>query len=155
MERLKVIFAGCFLFFLSFKSNSQTVDSKSNGVTMLKEFYTEYSKIGFTVDDKKKRNVILKKYCVLKLVKEAGEWGKDGHDLLTADWGMDKGSLASLKVTHSKDSNYRISYIMESFPVSPNTPVKQNVVLDVSLIKENGELKINSVKDLTKARRTN
>jgi hypothetical protein len=44
-----------------------------------------------------------------------------------------------------KDNKYIVSYVVDSFPVAPDKPVKKKVVLSVSVVKEGNEFKISAV----------
>lgn len=123
-------------------------------ITMLKEFYTEYCKqwavkpVPHPSDLYIKLSSLLEKYCTLKLRTEAKEWFDDGHDLLTNDWEIDVESLNTMTIVRDtgKENTYVVSYIVDSFPESPNKPEKKRVSLYVGIVKEGENYRIDSVK---------
>lgn len=129
--------------------NAQTGKS-DKAISMLKEFYTAYSKVSLKIEDLPKVDSLQEKYCTPQLRKEAKKYLEDGHDLLTDDWGMSKESLTSMTVVKdTKEYTYVVSYIVDSYPVAPDKPVKKKVVLQVTVIKEGENFKIDSVDSIS------
>jgi hypothetical protein len=146
------------LIAIAFVSKAQNNASDKQAIQMLKEFYTAHCKI-WTVKPplppetfNVKLDSLQKKYCTQKIRKEAKKGLDDvGYDLLTGDWGIDIESLKTMTVVKdsTKGNTYIVSYTVVGYPQSPTKPVKEHVILHVTLIKENGELKIASIKDST------
>jgi hypothetical protein len=130
--------------------------SVNNGAEkMIKEFYTKYCNLWKNTPSSVPANILHEKidslaqnYCTNSIRNEAKSWFEDGHDLFTNDWGIDLESLKSLSIVKdlTKSNTYSVSYIVESYPVSPDKPVKKQITLQVSVIKENDIYKINEVK---------
>jgi hypothetical protein len=123
---------------------------------MLKEFHTAHCKIWAIKPPPKsfesKLDSLQKIYCTQKLRKKATEYLSDqGFDLFTDDWGIDVESLKNMTIIKesTKENAFIISYTIIAYPQSLNKPVKEYVILHLTLIKENGRLKIASVKDST------
>ena len=150
-----------FLLIISFLPiplvlKAQASSSDKQAIKMLNEFYTAHCKIWVIKPTPKtlylKLDSLQKKYCTQKLRKEAKESFNDvGYDLLTGDWGIDIKSLKTLTIVKdsAKENTYIVSYMVIGYPQSPTKPVNELVILHVSLAKENGQLKIASIKDLT------
>jgi len=130
--------------------------SMNNGVEkMIMEFYTKYCNLWNNTPSSVPANILdekidslAQKYCTNSLRDEAKSWFQDGHDLFTNDWGIDVESLKSLSIVKdsTKSNTYTVSYIVETFPISPDKPVKKRITFQVSVIKENDIYKINEVK---------
>lgn len=126
--------------------NAQT-GKGDNAISTLKEFYTAYSKLSLKIDDLPKVDSLQEKYCTIQLRNEAKKYLEDGHDLLTDDWSISKESLTSMTVVKDTiEYSYVVSYIVDSYPVAPDKPVKKQVVLHVTVIKEGKNFKIDSVR---------
>lgn len=137
-------------------NNGCAAQSSSNddNIRMLKDFYTEYCKL-WSIKPVPLPNVLYlkldslqKRYCTQKIRTEAKEWFDDGHDLFTADWGIDVESLSTMSIVKDtvKENTYVVSYIVNAFPVSPDKPEKKKVSLYVGVIRDAESYKINSVK---------
>lgn len=122
---------------------------------MIKQFYTKYCNIWESTSSKAPANVLFEKidsltqkYCTKKIRNEAKKWFEDGHDLFTNDWGIDLESLKSLSIVKdsAKSNAFIVSYIVETYPVSPDKPVKKQIKLYLSAIKDNETYLINEVK---------
>lgn len=122
---------------------------------MIKEFYTKYCNTWNSSSSKVPANVLYEridsltqKYCTKKIRNDAKSWFEDGHDLLTNDWGIDLESLKSLTIVKdsTKSNAYIVSYMVETYPVSPDKPVKKQIKLYLSVIKEKDTYLINEVK---------
>jgi hypothetical protein len=132
--------------------SAQYNNSDNEIITMLNEFYVAYSNIWSTNSHSpdildSKLDSIQKKYCTLRLRNEAKEYLEDGHDLLTNDYGIEVESLRTLTII--KDSVEENSYIVSYNVVNSdaaNKPVKQNVLLNVFVVKEEETYKIDKVK---------
>jgi len=135
---------------------AQGSSSDKQAIEMLNEFYTAHCNIWAIKPPPKtlylKLDSLQKKYCTQKLRKQAKESFNDvGYDLLTGDWGIDINSLKTMTILKdsAKENTYTVSYMVIGYPQSPTKPVNEHVILHVSLAKENGQLKIASIKDLT------
>jgi len=128
--------------------NGQTNVNDKQAISMLKKFYTAYSNVSLRIEDLHKVDSLQEKYCTPQLRKEAKEYLQDGHDLLTDDWGISKESLTSMKIIKepTKENIYVVSYIVDSYPVAPDKPVKKQVNLYITVVKEVESYKIASVK---------
>ena len=124
-------------------------------INLLKECYTANAKIWSAEYEPNvfysKCDSLYTKYCTDSFKERANKIVLYGFDALTADeWGIDLKSLKSLSVTKSSESTstdlYIVSYFMEVFPVSPAEPVEYLITLEVNVIHEGGEYKINRVK---------
>jgi hypothetical protein len=153
--------AGFILLLLTsiFTSGAQTTVQDKQAEQMLKEFYIAHCKIWTTkpvpspIKFESQLDSLQRIYCTVQIRKKAKEWLKDdSHDLITNDWGIDIKSLNTLKIVRdaSKRNAFIVSYIVIAYPQSPNKPVKQPVVLHITVRKENGEFKIATIQDLTK-----
>jgi hypothetical protein len=154
----KILFIISFLL-IAFVSKAQVKSSDKQAIEILKIFYTAHCRIWAIKPPpppkifNNKLDSLHAHYCTKKLTKEAKEWLNDGHDLFTDDWGIDIESLKSMTIIKdSVKSTYVVSYIVTFYPQSPTKPVKEHVVLHVTLTKENGEFKITSIKDSTTRR---
>lgn len=147
MKILKFL-ALSFMILVGNGCNAQTNVNDKQSIFMLKEFYTAYSKVSLRIEDLPKVDSLQEKYCTLQLRKEAKKYLEDGHDLLTDDWGISKESLTSMGITKdsTKENTYVVSYIVDSYPVAPDKPVKKQVKLYVTVIKEGESYKIDSVR---------
>jgi hypothetical protein len=126
--------------------------SMDNGVEkMIKEFYTKYCIIWRSTPSSVPANVLhekidslTQKYCTKRIRDEAKSWFEDGHDLFTNDWGIDIESLKSISIV--KDSTNVVSYFVDTYPISPDKPVKKEITLFVSVIREKDIYLIHEVK---------
>ncbi len=151
MKILKIL-ALSSMIFIGNGCNAQTGED-DRVISMLKEFYIAHSNIWSIHpsqispnDFDKKLDSLAEKYCTPQLRKEAKKYLEDGHDLLTDDLGMSKESLNSLSVVKdAKENTYVVSYTVDSYPVAPEKPVKKQVVLHVTVVKEGENYKIASV----------
>jgi len=146
-----------FLYSLVFSSmmlassicNGQVDTGDKQPLSMLYEFYTSYSGLGFGVEYKHKADSLHQIYCTPQLTKQAKELLQYDHELLTDDWGITNESLASLKITkdHTKENTYVVSYILDTYPVSPAIPVRKRIYYLVTVIREGETYKIASVNE--------
>jgi len=95
--------------------------------------------------------LLYQKYCSKDfcnyLMEELEENGV-GHDLLTADYGMDENSIKSMRIQKVVDGVYRVFWIV--YREAPNLKIRRyNVALEVRMVKEDGKYKIDDVCDLT------
>lgn len=69
------------------------------------------------------------------------------HDIFTNDYGTDDESMKTLIITKdsTKVNSYIVSYIVNTED-SSNKIIKEKVVVNLSIKKENGSYKINEVK---------
>ena len=129
-------------------------NTNDNHITMLKEFYIVYCKLWAFKPVPPPNELYIKldslqeKYCSQKVRTEAKEWFDDGHDLFTNDWGIGVESLSTMTIVRdtTKENTYVVSYIVDSFPESPNKPEKKRVSLYVGIINEGESYRINSVR---------
>lgn len=132
---------------------SSEKDIKEN----IKQFYKEYCKIWEEANLASSNQLDIKidslisQYCTNELKVKSLRWLKDGHDLLTNDWGIKHNSLNKLIVdkNNNQENSYIISYLVESFPVSPSTPVIQKVTLIITVVSDNDRIMIDGVKDIS------
>jgi hypothetical protein len=151
MKILKILALSSLLLIVN-GCNAQT-DKGDEAISMLINFYTAHANIWSIppseispADFDKKLDSLAGKYCTSKLRTEVRKYLEDGHDLLTDDRGMSKESLNSLSVVkEAKENTYVVSYIVDSFPVAPDKPVKKKVVLQVTVVMEGVNYKIASV----------
>lgn len=153
---MKTLLISCLAIFMLFGStgcvHSQS-DEKQVEV-MLKDFYTAYHKAWAK---KSTPNVLMNEldslhqvYCTnslrVELKKLFQEQGLD-HDIFTNDYGTDNESMKTLTITKdlSKVNIYIVSYIVNTEDPS-NKIVKEKVVVNLSVKKENDTYKINEVK---------
>jgi hypothetical protein len=131
-------------------ASAQNNVPEKQAVQMLREFYTAYSKIKFTVKYRNQIDSLQKKYCTIKLRKELKEEFKAGgldHDPLTNDYGMDDVKLKTMLIKRESATVnvYSVSYTTST--TSPaNKPIEEKVTLHVAVAEETGVLKIASVK---------
>jgi hypothetical protein len=125
-------------------------------IKMLREFYEAYGATCALIASKgvpigEKLDSLAKIYATRELLKQHRERSEFEEDVLTGDWGMNAEALKSLSVMKDTTGNnaFIVSYSIFDYPVSPSKPVKQNIILSVGVVKENGVYKIASVKDLT------
>ncbi len=120
-----------FVLFISNCLQAQNPVAGNEAKRMLEEFYTKYcytwnsssSKVAANVLDVK-IDSLTQKFCTKKIRSEAKSWLEDGHDLFTNDWGIDLESLNSLSIVkdETEPNAYIVSYVVETFPVSPDKP---------------------------------
>jgi hypothetical protein len=135
-------------------SYGQNDTSSDKATQMLREFYTSYNVAWSTTKDNdiliKKIDSLRRKYCTValfnKLTKEFKTDGLD-HDLLINDEYTDVQNIKTLNITKhpAKQDSYIVSYIDAT--LSPSyKPVKRKIILYVTVIKENGQYKISTVR---------
>lgn len=134
--------------------NGQNSSLENEAEKMIEEFYIKYCNTWKNMPSSANANVLYEKidslmqnYCTKRLQEKSKSWFEDGHDLLTNDWGIDLKSLNTISVEKdlAKSSSYIVTYFVETYPVSPDKPVKKRITLHVSVIKEEGIYKINEV----------
>ena len=151
MKKLIAFFGICVITLGGCNSQNNASDKC---IIMLKEFYTTYCKIWnirpipHPNDHYIKIDSLQEKYCTQRLRKEAKEWFFDGHDLLTNDWGIDIESLETMKIIQDsiEEKTYIVSYVVDSYPIAPDKPIKKQVVLHVTVVKEGENYMIDSVR---------
>jgi len=143
-----------FLTIIMFLANhnytqAQNVVDDKQAVQMLKEFYTSYNTAwsttkGFVLT--KKLDSLQLKYCTKKLRREVKESGLDQDPLIGIDY-TDVGHLKTLTITRdaAKKNSYVVCYIAHTLSAA-NKPIDERVIIHVTVIKERGKLKIESVK---------
>ena len=152
MKNLKIL-TFCYFLLIINTCFAQKNIVNEQPILILKEFYTAYSNIWSIPSSKnstnqfnKKIDSLTEKYCTTQLKKEVNRYLEDGHDLMTNDWGISKESINSLKIVKDKNNDiYLVEYVVNSYPISPNTPVKKQVILRIKLVKKNNNYKIYSV----------
>ena len=144
----------CIMVFSNSCIQAQNTINENGVEIMIKDFYTKYSNIWENTPISVPANVLhekldslAQKYCTKKIRNEAKAWFVNGQDLFTNDYGMDIESLKTLIITKdtSKVNCYIVCFTTTNSDAS-GKPVKQNVVLHVSVMKEKEEYKINDVK---------
>jgi len=116
------------------------------------EFYSKYAKTWDSITIKtpelfeRSMDSLTKKYCSLKLQKEAMDWILDGQDLLTNEWGINVEDLDSFIVKRdiiNLNSFFVTYYTYLDIPGA--TPQKQVVKLHIILSSSENNYKIESV----------
>lgn len=127
--------------------NTQKVEEEEKAISMLREFYAAYSMNDLRLEDFPEIDSLLKKYVTPQLREETNKYLQDGHDLMTDDWGISDEMLSTMKISmdSTKENTYIVSYIIDSYPVAPDKPIKKQVVLQVTVLKEGEDYKIESV----------
>jgi hypothetical protein len=138
----------------SFAGEQAKQNINDPSIKMLKEFYTAYNTAWSTADG----NVLIKKleslrsqYCTVayqkKFKEEFKEVGLD-HDELVNDAATDVAHLNTLKVVKDlkKANEYIVSYMVFGKDVSKN-PLREEIVIHVFVMKENGTYKIAAIKN--------
>lgn len=132
---------------------AQTSSSKDSAIAMLQTYYTNHRDIWLTMTPFENEQFytridsLQKQYCTTKLYNESKKLLQNGSDLLTNDYGMDElvlKSAISIKATN-EPSQYSITYDVNTYPVSPNTPVVKKISFKVRVIQENNSFKIADV----------
>ncbi|HTE01717.1 MAG TPA: hypothetical protein VK668_20655 [Mucilaginibacter sp.] len=149
MKTKMYLFISCILLLGSNITFAQGSSISNQSTAMLKEFYSAYSTVKFTLKDLKKIDSLQKKYCSINLRKELNEEYKANgleHDLLTNDHGINANSLKTLTVIKNskKINGYIVSYFNQTISAT-NKPILERVILHVCVTKENGSIKIVSV----------
>ena len=145
-----IIFLSCMIL-LNNSGCTQTQNNISDKqeVQMLKDFYTAYSSVMFTVKDIHKIESLQKKYCTIRLRRELRKEievaGLD-HDLLTNDYGINVKALNTMSVTKDsvKINSFIVSYVLPTLSASYKL-IEAKVVIHVIVVKEEGSFKIDSV----------
>jgi len=117
---------------------------------VLKEFYTVRSTLKLTAKDHHRLDSLQRKYCTVRLRNELkADFQANGldHDLLTLDNGIDAESLETISVKKdpTKANDYIVSYTVSDVDPS-NKPIKKKVAIRLTVAKEKGDFKIDSVK---------
>ena len=153
MKVQTICFIIIVLISMSNKCSSQNVVNKTN-IERLEQFYTLYCQIWEeqpTVSPEElygKLDSLQFQYCSERARKEAKEWFFEGHDYFTNDWGIQTESLNSLsiEINQNNSSDFKISYSVEYFPISPYEKENRQVVLSIRLIEVEGKYVIDIVK---------
>ena len=128
---------------------TDTISTDEDAIQFLREFYIAYNRAWKEPDDAEKLYNLQQKYCSRKFRKELKEafkiHGLD-HDVLTADYGIDYGSIKTLLITKNdiKENTYCVSYIIDTQDAA-NKNIKRNVQIQLVLVKEDGDFKIDAV----------
>jgi len=120
---------------------------------MLNDYYTAHNAIWSTkpilpsnVLDMK-LDSLQEKYCTLNLQIKSKNQLKYGQDLLTNDYGIDSLGIKTLSISNDtgKKNVYIVSYstLNDLVPCISKQQVK--VILHLTIVKENGVFKINSI----------
>lgn len=143
-----------FTFCSSSCIQSQNTHYEDEEVKMIKRFYTEFCNVWNNTPSSVPANLLNEKidslaqgYCTLQIRNKAKEWAEYGQDKYTNDYGIVSESLKKLMIT--KDSTKVNSYIVYYTTTNSDAsgrPVKQEVILHISVIKENDSYKIDDVK---------
>lgn len=134
---------------------TQSSAEENSAIEMLKEFYTVYNITWSAPPNKKeplamdkKLRELRAKYCTKKLSAQLKNETLDYQDVMLGEWFYTdlKHLKTSLKVIkdNTKTNGYIVSYI------SPNEdptgkPIQENVLLKITVAKEDGRFKIASV----------
>jgi hypothetical protein len=152
--KMRILIQGIpIILFLTFSSCVYSQSHEKQVEDMLLQFYTAHQKVW----EKKNPSTVLNEldslyqvYCTtnlsLELNKLFQEQGLD-HDIFTNDYGMDEESLETLAIAKdsSRDHAYLVSYSVNSEDPS-NKPLKIEVIIHLSVTKENGNFKISEVR---------
>lgn len=144
LKKNHVVFIICI--FLGFLAKGQNHKILSPKLSIL-EFYSCYaneSDSGFNVH---KLNLVLSKYCTTEFTRKAKKYLNNGFDLATADYGISKKALATLKIFETFDkTTFIVTYQIETYPVSPTEPVIKTVRLTIKLQDNGSSFRIEDVK---------
>ena len=140
------------IMILTFISNTNYAHSQAKDeqiISMLKEFYTAHNAVW--VEDipidilDKKLDSLQEKYCTPKLKAEAKKYFEQGFDLMTNEQGLGiEGNSLSVVKNSSKGNTYIVSY-ESSEADALNNKIEVHVVINVSVLKKNGNYKIDKV----------
>jgi hypothetical protein len=145
------------LFLICIVTINGLAHTKSQGnsseIAMLRKFYIEYNTAWANSNGNiliKKLDSLKSKYCTKNLRKELqAEFKRVGldHDQLINDDYTDVAHLNTLNVTkeNGKPNGYIVSYTVFTKDAS-NHPIQENIIVHVTVVKENGSFKIASAK---------
>lgn len=152
---MKMLLVSCLAIFILFNSTScfcSHSDKKQVDV-MLRQFYTAYHKAWTR---KSTPNILMREldslyqvYCTDSLREDLKklfqEQGLD-HDVFTNDYGTDDELMRTLTITKdlTKVNGYIVSYMVNTEDPL-NKPIKEKVVINLLLKKDNGLYKIREV----------
>jgi len=144
-----------FLTFTIGCSQVQNNVSENQANSMLFEFYSKYFYLweNTPISENLPANVLYGKldslmivYCTPNLRKKANEHLEFGVDLLTNNLvSIDLNENLKIQKDSTKENEYIVSFIATNSDAA-DKPVKQNVILHVTVIKEDESFKINSIK---------
>jgi hypothetical protein len=133
---------------------TQNKASEKKAESTLLEFYSKYfyiwknTPISSTVPVNvlhKKLDSLMQRYCTSKVRSEAMKTFEDvGADWITKDRIGDLNENLKVEKDSIKENEYIVSFIATYLDI-PGKPVKQHVVLHVTMVKEKGSYKINDV----------
>lgn len=152
---MKTLLISCLAIFMLFSSSGcfHSQNDEKQVEAMLKDFYTAYHKAWLK---KSNPNVLMNEldslhqiYCTyslrVELKKLFQEQGLD-HDIFTNDYGTNDESMKTLTITKdlTKVNGYIVSFMVNTEDPS-NKIIKEKVVVNLLLKKENDIYKINEV----------
>ncbi|MCD6661158.1 MAG: hypothetical protein LT105_13425 [Lentimicrobium sp.] len=153
---MKTLIISCFAIFILFSSTGcvHSQNDEKQVEVMLRDFYIAYHN---AFAKKSSPNVLINEldslhqvYCTHSLRSELKklfqEQGLD-HDVFTNDYGTDDESINTLTITKdlTKVNSYFVSYIANTEDPS-NKIIKEKVVINLLITKENDKYKIDEVK---------
>lgn len=129
--------------------NAQSDKAKENaGSDVIRHFYEIHDAIwssppGNSLIRHKKLDSITEKYCTQRLRVKAKRWLADGHDLFTNDWDT---SIATFGIVQepNEENIFIVSFVVDAY----DKPVKKKIRLRISVLKELGVYKLDSVTPL-------
>jgi hypothetical protein len=152
----KYVFSVFTAFILCFNGciSAQNTNTEMQIIETLKDFYTKYNAV-WSIKPPLTPDILERKldslnaiYCTSALRKDAKKSieGDYGQDLLTNDLAsVDLNENLKIEKDSTNENVYVVSFTATNSDASGN-PVKQNVVLHVSVVKEKEGYKINDVK---------
>jgi len=148
MKNTILIFISSIIFIFSF-SCAQSQNEDEQIIKMLKEFYTAHNAV-WTEDIpinilNTQLDSLQEKYCTPKLKAEAKKYLEQGFDLITNEQGL---GIENNSLSVVKDSSMKNTYIVSyesSDADAANNKIYVQVVINVRVIKENGNYKIDRV----------
>jgi len=135
---------------------NQNKASEKEVENMLNTFYSNHFKIWETSNmsfkiKSQKLDSLKQIYCTSELINEANEASlNSGADILTYDLNGDTNENLKVEKDPEKKNRYIVSY-MSTFSDIPDGPVKDKVILHVTVTKEGDKFKIMSVVGTCKA----
>jgi hypothetical protein len=151
MKTKLVLFATFLICLVAISQTVAQYNFNEKAIMMLRQFYTAYSYLRITLNDERKSDSLQKKYCTFEARKVAKEDFSDGYDFYTSDWGINSKAINTMSINEDpiNPTIYFVSYIVDTFPVSPDKPVKRKIILRVKVVEERESYKIASVADAT------
>jgi hypothetical protein len=145
---MKLFFSLTELLFLcvGVRCSTQSFDDKKI-VNFLKNFYSVHEEIMYKDSVSIGVDSVYSRFCTEGLMIKARKLKKFDHDIYTDDWGITKEALKNIIIVKnaSRDNSYIVSYFIDTYPVSPFTAVRKQVVLNLTIVDVEGGYKIDAV----------